>query len=294
MLHLFNSCYLYPDVLFDASSNYVVVGENHHIYGFNVENSFYYNNVQTGQCLGRFSNVHEFVKSDVLKAAISNKEQFAIYADADSFLKIHASFLKTQVKNLTLEFYVEAARVLGARLGVVTKYTTNVDVKNNLSTCVDALMQVNSIPEIDRFNVTEDWVKTNAGIEWQIASGNYKNIPKMIDRFVFSFIEEARINFLSRKEPSGWVVDSKNFNINTVKSMKDLYNNIRKEVFIQTDTLILDFYSKKHELVELVKKPEFLLILASNKETSRKVDIWLLRLLLNKQQSKLEEIGVIA
>lgn len=294
MLHLFNSCYLYPDVLFDASSNYVVVGDNYNIYGINVENSFYYNNIQTGQCLGRFKNVDDFVISDVMRAAISNKEQFAIYADEESFLKIHAAFLKTQLENLTKEFYIEAARVFATRLYVVTKYSTNNDVKEVLSRFVEKFKTVKDIPTVNALGVSKEWVKQHAGIEWQIASGNYKNVPKMIDRFVFSFVEEARINFLSRKEPSGWVTDERNFNFNTVKSMKTLYENIRQEVVIITDKLIMDYYSKNYDLGLLVHKPEFLLLLASNKETSRKIDIWLLRLLLNKTPKQLAEIGVIA
>ena len=83
-------------------------------------------------------------------------------------------------------------------------------------------------------------------------------------------------------------------NFNTVKSMKTLYENIRQEVVIITDKLIMDYYSKNYDLGLLVHKPEFLLLLASNKETSRKIDIWLLRLLLNKTPKQLAEIGVIA
>ena len=296
MIHLFNSCYLYPDILFESSVNFVIVGKNHMSYGANIDNSLYHMNTKHGKCLGRYdcfesllNDLPEYIKAD---------EKTIIFADVDEFVKIYSSFLKTQVKNLNQDFYIDCVKILAAKLKIRNKYFVSNKTKQVLNTLIGKLIELTSIPTVPKIDVDDAWVKQNAGLEWKLVSNNFDNVDDIVGRYVYSHFNESKLRFLSRKNPTGtWVDDVKNQNFDTVVSMEELYNNIRKEQIIVTDKLITEFYKTK-DYQKLVDNPKFLLLLKGGKITSKnwadKADIWLLRWLLKMDKTKITELGILA
>ena len=70
--------------------------------------------------------------------------------------------------------------------------------------------------------------------------------------------------------------------------MKELYMEMRKEIALFTDPLILQFF-ETGITEELLNDPKFLLLLSSDK-----VDTWLIRWLMKLPQSKITQLGLIA
>ena len=86
------------------------------------------------------------------------------------------------------------------------------------------------------------------------------NVDDIVNRYVYSHFNEAKIRFLSRKEPQGtWVLAPENQSYDTVISMPDLYENIRKEQILVADKMIRQFYETKN-YSELVNNPKFLIL----------------------------------
>jgi hypothetical protein len=66
---------------------------------------------------------------------------------------------------------------------------------------------------------------------------------------------------------------------------------MRKEFNTFTDPTILRYYELGAR--ELVKDPLFLLLLSANKNMGDKVDIWLLRWMLNLPKEQINQLGII-
>lgn len=294
MLHLFNSCYVYPDVLFDPTNNYIVIGKNIDSYGVLVEKSFYYENTNVKSCLGRYATTEKFVSSNMLKPSLNNREKLVIYADDTEFLNLFTAKLKTQCGNLTKQFFLDAAKLMSIRLKTRAKILESEAARIKINALADMFDSLNDIPEVQKLPLDRTWVKDNAGVEWKIASGDYSTVPRIINKYAYSFFEEAKMNYLSRKDPAGsWVEDVNNQTFNTVVSMEDLYKEIRKEVMVIGDKFLMDYY--QHANIDLmIKNPRFLFVFSSNKDMADKIDIWLLRWMMLMPESKLKELDLVA
>jgi hypothetical protein len=142
--------------------------------------------------------------------------------------------------------------------------------------------------------MSQYWIWENAGVEWKIANRKC-GVPNkhieiatdLVNRYVYSFFDEAKECYFSRKD-DGWAADINNQEFRTVISMKDLYIEMRKELALFTDPLILQFF-ETGVTEELLKDPQFLLLVSNDK-----VDTWLLRYLLKLPQSKITDLGLIA
>lgn len=294
MLHLYNSCYAYPYAMFDPSSaDYIVVGDKHIILGVGVENSFYYNNVFIHQCYARFKTYEDFINSNLLLPAFSNKQKFIIYCDTETLIKLFTAKLKTHIQFFDNELYFDLAKLFGIRSKIKSALIdfSNKDVISKLG---ETFIELNSIPPVSKFPIDPYWVWENAGIEWKVANrkcgvpNNHINILNdLVNRYVYSFFDEAKECYFSRKD-GGWAVDPNNQQFRTVVSMKDLYMEMRKELVLFTDPLILQFF-ETGITEDLLHNPKFLLLLSNDK-----IDIWLFRWLMKLPQSQITQLGLIA
>jgi hypothetical protein len=293
MLHLYNSCYVYPDALFDPSTDYIVVGKNHKFVGAQVENSFYYNNVMVKQCFARFATYEDFIKTNLVEPVCSNKEKFIIYCDDETLIKFFTAKIKSHIFNFDESLFLELAKLFGVRLKIKSKLidSTNNQLINDLG---NKFIALTSAPAVNKFPMSEYWTWENAGIEWKIVNrkcgvpNKHIDIAKdLINRNVYSFFDEAQASYLSRKE-NGWATDPLNQQFRTVISMKELYMEMRKELALFTDSLILEFF-ETGVTEELLKDPQFLLLVSNDK-----VDTWLLRWLLKLPQSTITNLRLIA
>lgn len=293
MLHLFNSCYVYPDILFDPSSNYIFVGKNAKLYSTGVNGSFYYNNVVVKSCLGVYDTYEEFMSSNMVLPALYNKEKIVIYADGESLLKFFTASLRAQVDKITPEFYSEMRGLFAARLNAVSSILVSEAAKKSLVEISELFLDYNHIPVTTDFPTSREWNRANCGIEWKIIRGDYSSIPSFINRYVYSYYEEARINYLSRKPAeNSWALNPVYSSYNTVPSMAELYHHIRKEVFIILDDIILDFY-QNNDIDKVIGDRRFLLLFASNKDLYQKFDIWVMRWMMKKSKEELKQLGVL-
>ena len=65
---------------------------------------------------------------------------------------------------------------------------------------IDILLDTSVQQSIESMPISDkNWIKSNLGIEWQLALGDHSSLPEFIDRYVYSFYDEARVNYLSRK-----------------------------------------------------------------------------------------------
>jgi hypothetical protein len=294
MLHLFNSCYAYPEVLFDPTCAYVVIGENYEAIGAGVTNSFYHSNTVTHEAIGRFRTLEDFTKSNLFELAVNNIDKFIIYCDDEEYIKLYTAFLKTQVSNLNAGFYLQSCRLEYRRLKTRSKLIEFESVKIRLDELAQKFLVMADMPDVNKLPITDEWIKNNAGIEWRLVVGKHEYVEGIVNRYVYSFIDEARAKFLSRKDPENtWVLDPNNRQYGTVVSYKELYLEIRKEIAILTDQLILDFYNNKDSSVVL-QNPKFLMLLSSNKNMGDKVNIWLLRWCMTLPKDSLTQLGILA
>lgn len=293
MLHLFNSCYVYPDTLFDPTvADYIVIGKNESSLGTNIQDSFYYTNSTIKQCWGRYKNVWEFYHTNLVTPILSNKDKFHIYVDDASFIDIYAAFLKSQVKGLTSQFFYNTSRLLAVRMKTRAKLLQPIAAEN-INNLADSLSKVTSIPDVPRLVTDDAFITENAGIVWKVCVGNYDRVPDLINRYVYSHFEEARANYLSRNTNGSWVADKNNYNYNTVVSMHDLYMQMRKQLAFYTDDLIQRFYAGE-DIATLLEDPKSLILLSGNKNISDKVDIWLLRWLMTLPEQEIKSLRILA
>jgi hypothetical protein len=291
MLHLFNSCYVYPVHLFDPTNNYLMVGKDQLIKP-SIVNSFFYNNSSPKDAFERYESFEKFSEGNLVEPCINAKTTFIIYADNDEFIKFFTSKLKTQVSRLTQEFFLDAAKLFAVRLNIRAKLIPDESIRNNIKTLADMFMTLDKIPDTKKLNISENWIRYNAGIEWKLANEDYSTVDDIVNRYVYSFFPEASAKYLSRKDPEGsWVVNKNNQRFQDVVSMKDLYMEMRKEFNTFTDPTILRYYELGAR--ELVKDPLFLLLLSANKNMGDKVDIWLLRWMLNLPKEQINQLGII-
>jgi hypothetical protein len=279
--------------MFDPSTDYIVVGQKHNILGVQVENSFYYNNVAVKQCFGRFATYEDFIKSNLVEPVCSNKEKFIIYCDDETLVKFFTAKIKSHIFNFDESLFLEFAKLFGVRLKIKSKLIDSSN-KQIISDLGDKFIALNKSSSVDKFPMSQYWTWENAGIEWKIANrkcgvpNNYDGIlTSLINRYVYSFFDDAKKCYLSRKE-DGWATNPFNQEFRTVISIKDLYMEMRKELSIFTDPLILQFF-ETGVTEELINDPKFLLLLSSDK-----VDTWLLRWLLKLPQSKITDLDLIA
>jgi hypothetical protein len=279
--------------MFDPSTEYVVVGQKHNILGVHAENSFYYNNVLVKFCYGRFATYEDFIKSDSFKQFCNNKQKFIIYCDDESMIKFFTAKLKTHIFDFDHALFLDLAKIFGVRLKIKSKLIDSSN-KQIISDLGDKFIALTETPNINKLSLDQYWVWENAGIEWKIINrkcgvpnNHIAIVTDLINRHVYSFFDEAKECYLSRKE-NGWATDASNQNYKTVISMKDLYMEMRKELALFTDPLILQFY-ETGVTEELLTDPKFLLLISNDK-----VDTWLLRWLLKLPQSEITKLGLIA
>jgi hypothetical protein len=270
-----------------------VVGQKHKILGAQVENSFYYNNVFVKQCFARFATYEDFIKSNLVEPLCSNKEKFIIYCDDESLVKFFTAKIKSHIFNFDEVLFLELAKLFGVRLKMKSKLIDSAN-KQIISDLGDKFITLTQSSSVGKFPMSQYWIWENAGIEWKIANRNcgvpnkhIDIVTDLINRYVYSFFDEAQASYLSRKE-NGWAADPFNQQFRTVISMKELYSEMRKELALFTDPLILQFF-ETGVTEELLKDSQFLLLVSNDK-----VDTWLLRWLLKLPQSKITDLDLIA
>jgi hypothetical protein len=279
--------------MFDPSTDYIVVGQKHNILGVGVENSFYYNNVAVKQCFGRFATHEDFIKSNLVEPVCSNKEKFIIYCDDETLVKFFTAKIKSHIFNFDEVLFLELAKLFGVRLKIKSKLIDSSN-KQIISDLGDKFIGLTSPAPVSKFPMSQYWIWENAGIEWKLANRKC-GVPNrhidittdLINRYVYSFFDEAQTSYLSRKD-GGWATDPFNQQFRTVISMKNLYMEMRKELALFTDPLILKFF-ETGVTEELINDPQFLLLISNDK-----VDTWLLRWLLKLPQSKITDLDLIA
>lgn len=294
MLHLFNSCYVYPEILFDPACSYVVLGENYQAIGSGVTNSFYHANCATHDAVARYRTLEEFVQSNIFEMAVNNTDKFIIYCDDEEYVKLYTAFMKTQILNIDAGFYLQACRLEYRRLKTRSKLIKFDSVKIRLDELAQRFLTMSTMPAYDKLPLSEEWIKSNCGIEWKLAIGKTDSVENIVNRYVYSFFDEAKANYLSRKDPANsWVEKTSNKYYGTVESFPQLYNEIRKELALFTDALILEFYRTKNSSV-ILQNPKFLMLLSANKNMADKVDIWLLRWCMTLPKETLTKLGILA
>jgi hypothetical protein len=294
MLHLYNSCYAYPYAIFDPSSaDYIVVGDKHNILGVGVENSFYYNNVSIKQCFERFATYEDFIESNLVEPVCSNKEKFIIYCDDDTMIKFFTAKIKSHIFNFDEVLFLDLAKLFGVRLKIKSKLIDSSN-KQIISDLGDKFIGLTQSSSVNKFPMSQYWTWENAGIEWKVANRNcgvsnnhIEILNDLVNRYVYSFFDEAKECYFSRKT-DGWAADINNQEFRKIVSMKELYMEMRKELALFTDPLILQFF-ETGVTEELLNDPKFLLLLSSDK-----IDTWLFKWLMKLPQSKITELGLIA
>lgn len=290
MLHLFNSCYVLPDILFDPSQNFIVIGKNYASYGSNIENSFFHSNINVKECLGKFETYEEFIVTDLFKNIIGSNVTTNIYVDEENFIKFYTALLKTHIKNLTQELFLNLAKIQSIRINKKNKLVPILD----LSSWSNPLYNLTEIPNIPAFDLSEEWIIENAGIEWKLINGKTDNLSNLINRFIYSHFFEARAIFLSRNPgENSWALDENNQQYDTVISIKDLYLQMRKEICINTDSIILEYLNTTN-LSNFIKNPKFLALLSSNGNLENKIDIWLIRWLMKLNPTQIQNLGIVS
>lgn len=290
MLHLFNSCYVYPDILYDPSNNHLMVGQKHLTYSMARE-SFYYINTVPKDAFDRVESFESFSSSNWLEPLVNNKDRFVIYTDDENYIKFFTAKLKTQVKNLNKEFFLTCAKLFAVKIRTRAKLLNTDDSILALNLLANKFAELEDIPDVQAFNLSDKWVKNNAGVEWRFANGDHTVFNDLIERNIYSYFGEARAKYLSRKEPEGsWALDPNNQKYNTVVSIKDLYMEMRKDISIFTDALIVKYLNSEN----IFDDPKFLLLLSSNKDMGDKVDIWLVRWFIKMTQEEIDELGILA
>lgn len=291
MLHLFNSCYVYPDALFDPTSDYLVVGSNHYQYQA-VKQSFYYSNSFPRNPLVRFDSYESFnANNEWRKLVLNNKEKCILYTDNDNFIKFFTAKLKAQMTNLTTEFFLQYARLFAVKLRLRAKLISVGEAREKIEDLADAFVALDSIPDTVALTVPRQWAIVNAGLEWKFAVGKPAGLSDAINRNIYSYFEESKARYLSRKDPIGsWAIHPDNQQYTTVPSIQELYMEMRKETPIFTDTLILEYFNNQ----DIFKDPKFLLLLTSNKNRGEKVDIWLMRWFMKMSSEQINQLGILA
>jgi hypothetical protein len=294
MLHLFNSCYVYPQILFDPTCSYVVLGKDYKEFGSNLDKSFYHAKTVVHEAIGRFRTLEDFLQTNIFEQAINNKEKFVIYCDDTELIKLYTAFMKSQVSNITAGFYLQSCRLFYLKLKTRAKLVPFDSIKIPLNELADKFLNMSDMPVGDKLPIDPEWIKSNSGIEWKLAVGKTDNVEDLVNRYVYSYIDEAKAKFLSRKDPAGsWIENTLNNNYNTVSSFSDLYNQIRKEIAMFTDPMVLEFYKTK-DASAVLNNPKFLMLFTSNKNMADKVDIWLLRWCMTHPKESLKQLGILA
>lgn len=294
MLHLFNSCYVYPQVLFDPTCSYVILGKDYKEFGLNIDKSFYHSKTLVHDAVGRFRTLEDFLQTNIFEQAINNKEKFIIYCDDDELIKLYTAFMKSQVSNIDAGFFLQSCRLFYLKLKTRAKLIKFESIRTSVNELANKFLNISAMPTGDKLPIDAEWIKCNSGIEWKLAVGKTDNVEDLINRYVYSYVDEAKAKFLSRKDPSGsWVENTVNNNYNTVLSFSDLYNEIRKEVSMFTDPMVLEFYKTKDASVVL-NNPKFLMLFTANKNMGDKVNIWLLRWCMTLPKDYLNKLGILA
>lgn len=294
MLHLFNSCYVYPQVLFDPTCSYVILGKDYKEFGLNVDKSFYHSKTVAHSAVGRFRTLEEFLESPVFHQSVNNKEKCIIYCDDEELIKLYTAFMKTQVSNISAAFFLQSCRLFYLKIKTRAKLIEFDYIRNPLNDLAHKFLRMADMPAGDKLPLDPNWVRSNCGVEWKLALGKTDSVESIVNRYVYSFVDEARSKFLSRKDPAGsWVENKLNNNFNTVTSFSDLYMEIRKEVAMFTDPMVIEFYKTKDASVVL-NNPKFLMLLTANKNMADKVDIWMLRWCMTYPKEELHKLGILA
>ena len=151
MLHLFNSCYVYPDFLFRPTDDYIIVGENHLSYSGELSSSFYYSYSDKKSCLGKFETYEDFIGSDLFVEVVNKSTKTIIFSDTTSYIKFYTGLLQAHIKNLSQEFYLTAIKLLAVKLGVRANsyiYTQNSD---NILNLKNSLLEIGSLERVQDF-----------------------------------------------------------------------------------------------------------------------------------------------
>ena len=322
MLHLFNKCYVYPDILFDSTTDFVVVG-NQQSYGSMMELSSFYFNASNKQCLGRFHTYEDFVTSSSIQQIFAHSEQntVRVFMSNTEFIKAYAGMFKTMFLRPSEQFFLQNAKLFAHRLETRAKIVVPSEYGAQICQLAELLKTLETMPNVKAFPVTREWLKSHSGVEWQIAKARIKGITselsnKIIDlihRYIYSYYTEASHKYISRCE----VYDNKDIShvvqfpneswatkpsYSTYERFVDeigllsigtLYQEIRKHTTPFADSLILNFLNTKDVNVVLAD-PKFLLILAGNSNKGEKIDTWFIRNIMQTDPQVIESQGLLA
>jgi hypothetical protein len=138
--------------------------------------------------------------------------------------------------NLTPEFFLTCAKLFAIRLKARAKLISLGAGQEKINNLADAFLALESIPDTSALTAPRQWIINNAGVEWKFAIGKHVGLKNAIERNIYSYFEEAKSRYLSRKDPVGsWATNPDNQQYDTVTSIKNLYMEMRKETLIFAD-----------------------------------------------------------
>lgn len=261
MFHLFNSCYLTPDILFNPQYIHVLVGESSELYG--AGESFYHLNKQVGYCIGKFKTADDFVKSPSFHLAINNTDKVMIYADHKELVKLYSMFIRTQIKNLNNKYYRELMRLASTKVLIKTKFVKEQTVIDKLHLFSEEFRTRNELPQKERkFNLEDSWIIQNCGTEWNVIKRNKNYIKDLVDSYVFQHMNVARMNHISKHGYTGWVTEQRFYKLGDIQNMREFYEYIRKDVYILADDMIKEYYTTG-DAEALLNNKSFMLLFSS-------------------------------
>lgn len=321
MLHLFNKCYVYPDVLFDATRHFVVVGDGQY-YGSEVQTSSYYLHVEDNRCLGRFKTYEEFALSKTFEQVMNTSKDTPvnIYANDEEFINLYAALYRTYFIRLDRRFFLDSAKYFAHKIHTQSKLLELATTTERVQQLAKKFVALTDIPDVKRFPVSKEWIQQNAGFEWLMMKAKHIDsiddalklkIKEMVHRFVYSFYKEASHKFLGRCELLGeninnlimpsnnhWAVNS---NYATYDSFMQnvgehklgaLYQEIRKHTTQFADLQIQEFLNTQNYNAFLTD-PKTLLIVGGNSDKGVKINTWLLRQIMKTESSVIKAQGFI-
>lgn len=322
MLHLFNKCYVYPDILFDSTTDFVVVGSQQS-YGSKMELSSFYFNASNKQCLGRFQTYEEFVASEFTWQILNHSKEntVRIYMQKAEFVKAYAGLFKTMFLRPSEQFFLTSAKLLAHRLRTRAKIVVPSEYGEKINELADELYYLQNIPNVKAFPVAREWIKAHSGVEWQIAKARCSGITSdlsnkitdLIYRYIHSYHAEASHKYLSRCEVydgkeiehvvkfpnESWATNpsystyDRFVNEIGILSIGTLYEEIRKHTTPFADLLVLNFLNTK-DVNAVLNDPKFLLILAGNGNKGEKIDTWFIRNIMQTDPQTIESQGLLA
>jgi len=278
MLHLFNSCFVYPDFLINNENLTIIVGEN------------YNKIILETEPLGRFETYDDFLNSSIFSFCVNSTEKIIIYSDNKQFLNFLFCFLATNFKQVPEWFLKQFKQIICSKVKHYSRNFNSTIIESKTEEFISYVLDNENILEAKSFDKEISF----SGLHWKFLKQEYDCISIPINEYVYSYYEEARIKFLMRdSNKTSFLIKQKNYNIHTVTDFFKLYKEIRKQVSIFLDPYIYQHYYSKNSQETFFDK-RVCLLLDSKRSKVKFFDPWLMRMFISMSPEKRNDlIGVL-